>query len=500
MYERETNPQSYQDPIWTKISPDSYENLISGQKTTSPPFIMDSRGGLLCEEMGSGKTLILISLILKTKGCWSALAPGSIPEKEKEPKDSLFDLCCDYIIENEIEYMNQDIPMLIKDSLYNEPYRTFRLYNYRSRKTRKGYEYKTLFSSKSTLIVVPPHLLKQWILEFEKFTNELKIHKIQTMEEILTSEEFLAFDVVLCSQTMFTKKEHILKSFYEIQWFRVVVDEGHILGQMTSNQTLALKELNCERRWICTVTPTPKSNIEKELSILHGLVKFVNHQPFSDKRIWDELIEHPFLDEDVKSSNLLKDLLKRIMIRTQKSDFDISIPSCEIKIVKLKMQPFEINRYNEQIVQLKTNIITSREEGVDYIFSTNNRKYATNVWNNLLKASFYMSGLDSEQRELCQQAIELELEKHDVEENNRKKLKQILPIVKDYKSYPLNNSIPYHYSTKLKYLLHRLKEVAPTEKCIVFTQYNEIAANILEALDKQEIKFVEYHQKYVRFQ
>ena len=446
--------------------------------------------------MGAGKTLILISLILKTKGCWTS---NPSIDDDLEAKETLFDLCYDFILKNEIEYFNQDIPNFIKESLYKEPPKIIKLQNSRSRKTRKGIEYKKLTLSRTTLVIVPSHLLKQWMNEFLKFTSkdELKIHKIQTESEILSIENLLLFDVILCTQNIFTKSDLILKPFYEIQWFRIIVDEGHILGKISTRQTLAMKELNCERRWICTGTPTPKSNIEKELKILHGLVDFIHHQPFSDKRVWNELITQPFFEQDLSASNRLKELLKRIMIRTKKEDFDISIPSCNVNIIKLKLQPFEINRYNEQIVQLKTNIITSRGEGIDYIFDSKNRKYALTVWNNLLKASFFMSGLDKEQRDLCQQAIEDEMKKDDISQFNFKELLEILPIVKDFKKYPLNHSIPWNLSTKLNYLLKRLKEISPKEKCIVFTQYNEIAANILEALDKEEIKFVEYHQKYV---
>eukprot|EP01080_Neovahlkampfia_damariscottae_P003171 gene3171-5487_t len=496
MYERETKPREYPDPLWEELSPNLYEHVINGQQTTSRPMILDSRGGLLCEEMGAGKTLIVISLIVKTKGCW---ASHPMSNEEPKPKSNLFEMCYDFIKENEIDYFNRDIPNFIKESLYQEKPKTIQIQNTRSRKTRKGIEFKTLKLSRTTLVIVPPHLLKQWMSEFKKFTSKgcLTIHKIQTEKEILSVDELLTFDVVICTQSMFTKTDLILKPFYQIKWFRVIIDEGHILGKTSTRQTIAMKELICDRRWICTGTPTPKSNIELELKILHGLVDFINHEPFSEKQIWERYILEPFLEQEIVASNRLKELLKRIMIRTRKEDFDISIPSCHINVIKLNLQPFEINRYNEQIVQLKTNIITSREEGVDYIFHSKNRKYAKTVWDNLLKSSFFMAGLDKEQRALCQIAIEDELKKDDVSNSNFSELLNILPVVKDYKKYPLNNSIPWNLSTKLVYLLNRLKEIAPKEKCIIFTQFNEIAANILEALDKEkDIKFVEYHQKY----
>eukprot|EP01113_Clastostelium_recurvatum_P036839 TRINITY_DN5315_c0_g1_i1.p1 TRINITY_DN5315_c0_g1~~TRINITY_DN5315_c0_g1_i1.p1 ORF type:complete len:724 (-),score=227.43 TRINITY_DN5315_c0_g1_i1:115-2286(-) len=63
--------------------------------------------------------------------------------------------------------------------------------------------------------------------------------------------------------------------------------------------------------------------------------------------------------------------------------------------------------------------------------------------------------------------------------------------------FGVSGSRPVSYdpsaSTKLLYLMKRLHEETPNHKCIIFTQFNEHLATILEALDKSGLSFVEYH-------
>jgi hypothetical protein len=43
----------------------------------------------------------------------------------------------------------------------------------------------------------------------------------------------------------------------QVYWLRLIVDEGHVMGNKQSNQANLAANLLCERKWACTGTPTP---------------------------------------------------------------------------------------------------------------------------------------------------------------------------------------------------------------------------------------------------
>ena len=47
-------------------------------------------------------------------------------------------------------------------------------------------------------------------------------------------------------------KSGSLSSLHHVEWLRVVLDEGHCIRNMTSNQSKACIALKAERRWFVT--------------------------------------------------------------------------------------------------------------------------------------------------------------------------------------------------------------------------------------------------------
>ena len=75
-------------------------------------------------------------------------------------------------------------------------------------------------------------------------------------------------------------------------WLRIVLDEGHCICNVTSNQSKACLGLQGERRWVVTGTP-----VQNSVKDLWALLCFLNVEPFNnDKSWWNRTIQRPIKD------------------------------------------------------------------------------------------------------------------------------------------------------------------------------------------------------------
>jgi SNF2 family DNA or RNA helicase len=290
MYQREMQPGQVLDPRLIELPDQSggrkwYYDHVNGVGLRHPRYYDGVRGGILAEQMGAGKTLICLALILATKDepaaipeiYHSASAPtrpkvgslsdmaaaainrGSIPWKlyfgayERAGFD--YQGCVDKIKANPAWYL---IP--------SEPPRRLRRQAYIPLPPRK------IFPSSCSLIIVPPNLVDQWKQEIAKHTTGLKVLTLIKKYTIPTVEELLKQDIILISSTRFerllvedggtdTNSSYVLRSPLAAMHFkRCIVDEGHKLGNSRigskSNLLTVLDFLHFSARWIVTGTPS----------------------------------------------------------------------------------------------------------------------------------------------------------------------------------------------------------------------------------------------------
>lgn len=72
---------------------------------------------------------------------------------------------------------------------------------------------------------------------------------------------------------------------HKLRWFRVVLDEAHIIKDTNTGQSKAVCALSAERKWGLTGTP-----IQNKLDDIYSLVNFLNIEPFCSKIAWTNYI------------------------------------------------------------------------------------------------------------------------------------------------------------------------------------------------------------------
>ncbi|KAF9425970.1 hypothetical protein BGZ94_007062 [Podila epigama] len=211
----------------------------------------DIRGGILCEDMGTGKTAMCIALILHTKHQFSTppspftpvyceLAPF-VPSRVTEAENmdihdlmprlilspsssipSLQDLAAASCKINGVEYRRfeeyigtEAFNLLESHPVYyfhddSDPNR-----NHRHKRKATAAPMKVYLSS-TTLIIVPENLVAQWCNEINKHTYDSALNLLvltRNTLEIPELEKLMSFDIVLISQGRFAK-EHVVRGAY----------------------------------------------------------------------------------------------------------------------------------------------------------------------------------------------------------------------------------------------------------------------------------------------
>lgn len=229
------------------------ENNVS---TEAPRQSPDLYGGILCEEMGLGKTVELLALI-------------SLHRRDQTPHQT-FELLID--------------PNLVR--------------------------------SKATLIISPPHILSQWQDEIARHAPNLKVLHYTGMQAESRAKHqiwsnpasLLDYDIVLTTYNVLSREIHYAEPppdrnlrhakkhqfrrspLVQISWWRVCLDEAQMIeGGVSKAATVArlIPRINA-----FAVSGTP---LKKDLDDLFGLIQFLWHEPYClSKKAWSGMAKDLF--------------------------------------------------------------------------------------------------------------------------------------------------------------------------------------------------------------
>eukprot|EP00029_Vermamoeba_vermiformis_P000102 TRINITY_DN1010_c0_g1_i1.p1 TRINITY_DN1010_c0_g1~~TRINITY_DN1010_c0_g1_i1.p1 ORF type:complete len:969 (+),score=222.02 TRINITY_DN1010_c0_g1_i1:132-3038(+) len=229
------------------------------------------RGGILADEMGMGKTLEMLSLVVSN-------------------------------------------PLNLEDS-----------------SQRSG----SYIPSKTTLIICPLSVLHQWYSEIKRHTQKDSIsvyiyhganrrgdlNYLTQFDIVLTTYATLATEFPSQGKQAKGKKAdleapipHEKKGpILQVPWYRVILDEAQTIKDRTTRTARAAFCLQAERHWCVTGTP-----IQNKLDDLFSLLHFLRVRPYGEHNWWNQIIMKPIRNRDERGFTRLQTILQTIMLRRTK--------------------------------------------------------------------------------------------------------------------------------------------------------------------------------------
>ncbi|SJL10479.1 uncharacterized protein ARMOST_13865 [Armillaria ostoyae] len=265
-----------------------------------------------------------------------------------------------------------------------------------------------------TLVVVPLAVLPQWVEEAQKMTSlKVKAHHgssrtsdpadlrkyqiIVTTYDVVKSEfaahrppakdeskqsklkpskdnsessdEAEHFGRTLKAKEKPKRAVKVKDALFHVKWWRIILDEAHIIKNRSTKAAEACFELQGRLRWCLTGTP-----MQNDVAELFSLIKFLRIKPFSVWETFNEQIAKPVKNGRgaQRAMKKLQVVLKSVMLRRRKDQIIngkvlIELPPRELNIISCPFSPAEQTFYDELAVKMDSTLQTLMDKPSSYI-------------------------------------------------------------------------------------------------------------------------------------
>ncbi|KAJ5405768.1 helicase [Penicillium sp. CMV-2018d] len=301
MTQRETGEITAEYRLWqpkTIGAEQVFSHVITHDQRQDKPD--ESGGGILADEMGMGKSLTTLVLIGKTTRDAHQWAAHS--------------------------------DTLPKSSLAGKPCR-------------------------ATLLIVP----QQCTLTSQHGSLKMMIYHGRTRKNLLAGIDH--YDLVITTyNTLAREHDHKLlgkgkSPLHDFIWYRVVLDEAHIIRRRETTFHKAVFNLEAKSRWCLSGTP-----IQNSLGDLASLLAFLKIRPFHETRTFRDWIGRPFEEKRTKQRAIqrLTALLNAICLRRTIDRVEIPGKKQETRIVQFS--PEERAQYDRTYLTMQRYILQQAGE------------------------------------------------------------------------------------------------------------------------------------------
>ena len=367
------------------------------------------RGGVLADEPGLGKTVTVLSLVLKTAGA----RPAQLPE---DVDDGAADKWASYdVVDRErwalavLNHASRPPPRVWE--LIAPLARTFHTLDAfegacraaagagiilppnpaletaladvrRKNAKRKG---PPPARARGTLVVAPGPLLDHWqaqialhvdgcggaggaeALRGESFPGG-GVYVDATRSAALPNAAALSqYGLVLTSMERLSREWQRHKegsALLQVRWLRLVIDEGHVLGGGgLTHRTTMMRALRAERRWVMSGTPAKETSLRDGLASLHGILAFVRHPLGVSAKAWQQVAAPLLRSADAAAAAPLEAVLSELLVRHEKSA--TRIPPPLRRTVRLRCSAAERLAYNTVVGFARANVLLTAMEGAE---------------------------------------------------------------------------------------------------------------------------------------
>ena len=175
-----------------------------------------------------------------------------------------------------------------------------------------------------TLIVCPAIVVQQWKDEVDEKTDLRAVIYHGNSRKNIDETVMLAHDVVIttygtvCGEFVRGRDGGEVGKLFNVAWFRVVLDEAHIIRNRRTHGSLATSALQASRRWCLSGTPLMNGADD-----VYPLFRFLRYQPFASWPHFRETISNPCRRREairnVEGVGALRIALRAVTLRRTKA-------------------------------------------------------------------------------------------------------------------------------------------------------------------------------------
>ncbi|ODV92919.1 hypothetical protein CANCADRAFT_1516 [Tortispora caseinolytica NRRL Y-17796] len=224
---------------------------------------------------------------------------------------------------------------------------------------------------KTTLILSPESILKQWVSEIRRHAPHLKVmvyNGTKNRKENATKNEFAEYDIVVASYAVISREIHYANKPVDrtlrgekkyipprsplvlTQFWRIILDEVQILESGSTNAAMVASLIPRIHAWGVSGTPARKS-----LNDLYGIFAFLGIAPYGySLQAFERLVR----------TDLFEQFCKDHTIRHSKSEVSefLRLPVQHIKRMQVKLSSIEHGNYMQLYRQFMTQCIDGKHE------------------------------------------------------------------------------------------------------------------------------------------
>lgn len=288
------------------------------------PFIDIPTGGILAEEMGLGKTVETLSLVLLNRRspsqCDSFDSARASDDSDSDDEPLIKKVKRPDLTEAEFKctctkFGSHDPKKLIQCIMCHRTQHRRCVLKHVIEPNVKKYicpdcwQYEAPVQSSATFIVSPASIKMQWFVEIEKHIvgSGLKVLIYDGINKTgwISPVELASYDVVLTDYNVMASEIHFTNCnktdrqmrnpsrfmnlpspLLMIDWWRVCLDEAQMVETSNNQAARMVKLLPATHRWAVTGTP-----LEKSIHDLYGLLYFLGCEPFDNHQKWSRIAE-----------------------------------------------------------------------------------------------------------------------------------------------------------------------------------------------------------------
>ncbi|KAI0907155.1 SNF2 family N-terminal domain-containing protein [Ustulina deusta] len=236
-----------------------------------------------------------------------------------------------------------------------------------------GNEYSNKFRTKATLVVVSSaQLLESWISEIRTHFSlgALTFVCFHGQNRPRDAEALKSVGLVLTTYATLAADSAGQRTLYQMEWYRIVLDEAHWIRNSSSKQFRAATCLDTRRRWCLTGTP-----IQNKLEDLTSLAQFLQLPHLSTRVTFQKYIIGPLSEGGPNFAKPLRGYLEAYCLR--RSEKCLTLPPFRQEHVTLQFSSEERRLYDL--------ILDDTRKQVDALISKGNTSSCSKLFTAMLR-------------------------------------------------------------------------------------------------------------------